>query len=463
MPRPTSPWLIFATVALGTFMSTSSAGIVNTALPTISRVLGEDLSATKWVVASFLLTVSALLPTIGRLSDIYGATRIYNIGFFVFVVGSACIGLSSTLPAMIGFRILQAVGATALVSNNIAILSQAFPAQQRGKAIGLLVAIVGFGSMCGPALSGLILQWANWRWLFWMDIPLGLVGGTLALLVLPRRQGSQPTGQIAVGDAVNFAAIAICLILMLSQAPEWGWVDWRTLTLPVVAVSLGSWFIRQQRQASAPLLDITLFANPTLSLSALASFLSFVIAYFTLVLMPFYLDRVLNLNPGQIGVLLTYYPLTLALCSPVGGWLADRYGSIQPLMAGAACLGVGQLGIAFLPAAPSNQLIVLMLVMQGIGMGLFSAPNNTTIISSVPKERLGSGGSILAFMRVFGQVTGATLGVALLQLGAGGVQVNNPQQFMAGHRLVFTVGFVIAMVMVYLSFQLVQSPKRSPQ
>ncbi len=449
--------LIFATVALGTFMSTSSAGIVNTALPSISRVIGEDLSNTKWIVASFLLTVSALLPTVGRLSDLYGSTRIYNLGFLIFVMGSACIGAANNLPTIIAFRILQAIGASALVSNNVAILSQSFPLEQRGKAIGWLVAVVGFGSMCGPALSGLILQFGSWRWLFWIDVPLGIIGGAMALLILPHQQFKAVKVSFDWLDSIHFAAIAICLVLALSQVSIWGLTDWRTLAIAAFAISLINWFVRQQRYSQTPLLDFKLLQNPALSISALTSFLSFVIAYFTLVLLPFYLDQVLNLSPSQIGILLTYYPITLALCSPVGGWLSDRYGAIKPLLLGTTFMGIGQLSMIFLSDISFRVFIILSLVIQGIGMGLFSAPNNTTIISAVPKESIGVGGSILAFVRVFGQVTGATLGVTLLQMGARNMEITDSQSFLVGYRLVFSVGLLISLTMIYLSFQLARN------
>ena len=458
MKRVSLPWLTFLTVSIGTFMSTSSAGIVNTALPTLSRVLDEDLSTSKWIVSSFLLTVSALLPVAGKFSDIYGSIRLYNLGFFIFVLGSACIGASNSLEAIVGFRILQAVGSTALVTNNVAILSSAFPPSQRGRAIGLLVAVVGVGSLSGPALSGLILQFASWRWLFWLDIPVGLLGGTLALLVLPRKPYTPAKSRVNGLEAMGFAATAICMILVLSQAPDWGWLDWRTVGLAIAAFLSGSWFIQKQQRTKEPLLDTSLFQNPTLSISAFTSYLSFAIAYFTLVLMPFYLDQVFQMQPGQIGLLMTYYPLALALFSPLGGWLSDRYGSRLLLAMGALLIGIGQLGIVLQSNLSPLWQVIGILVIQGFGMGLFSAPNNTCIITAVPREKIGTGGSILAFVRVFGQVTGTTLGVALFQLGAGSTTASSTTAFLVGFRLVFSVGFVFALVMLYLSMQLHQTP-----
>lgn len=170
--------------------------------------------------------------------------------------------------------------------------------------------------------------------------------------------------------------------------------------------------------------------------------------------MPFYLDQVLNMQPGKIGMLMTYYPLLLAIFSPVGGWLLDRYGAGLPLVTGSCFVSLGQLMTTFLSIQVQPWQIITILMIQGLGMGLFSAANNTSNVSAVPKQKLGTGGSILAFVRVFGQVTGATLGVALFELGAGGDYASSPTQFLLGYRIVSSIGFVLALIMLYFSCRL---------
>ncbi|MDX2272269.1 MAG: MFS transporter [Cyanobacteriota bacterium] len=450
---PFNPWWVLVATCVGTFMSTSSAGIVNTALPTMARVLQADLATAKWMVSGFLITVAGLLPTIGRLSDVYGPTRVYNLGFFIFVLGSALVGLSSTLSMAIGFRIVQAVGSTMLVANNIAILSAVFPKTSRGKAIGLLSTAAAVGTLCGPAIGGLILQAASWRWLFFVNLPLGLLGGSLAYIFmwrLSRQEVVQSDQRVDLGGSITFALTAFCLILSLSQAPEWG-LDWRLLAVIGIGLSLGSWFVRRQQASLQPLLDVNLFRDPILSLAAFTGFMSFLVAYFTLLMVPYFLDQRLAMPPAQIGLLLTGYSLVLALFAPVGGWLADRYGTVRLARLGSLALAIGQLGLAILPTTPATWQVMLPLLLQGLGMGLFSAPNNTRLMNAMPSGKLGTGGSIVAFVRVFGQATGATLGVVLFQLGTASGNRLSPEVFMGGHRTVFLTGTVFSLLMAFCS------------
>ncbi len=453
MKRSVNPWLILVAICVGTFMSTSSAGIVNTALPTLARVLEADLSSAKWMVSGFLITVAGLLPLVGRISDVYGPTRIYNLGFFIFVAGSVLVGISTTLPLAIGFRVVQGIGSTLLVANNIAILSTVFPKSERGRAIGLLSTAAAVGTLCGPAIGGLILQVSSWRWLFFFNIPLGLLGGTLAYLSLGQLSSQE---KIKVGEgidpigATSFALSAFCLILSLSQVPEWG-VSWQLVGIVGLGVGLGGGFVWRQLQVKHPLLDVRLFQSPELSRAAISSLLAFMVAYFTLLMVPYFLDQRLALPPGQIGLLLTGYSLVLALFAPIGGSLSDRYGTALLSRVGASGLALGQLGLAILPATPQIWQVTLPLLLQGLGMGLFSAPNNTRLMNAMPSGKLGTGGSIVAFVRVFGQASGATLGVVLFQLGDGSSDPTEVGLFMTGYRTVFAAGVLISMMIVGLS------------
>ncbi len=451
-PAYNPTWVLVA-ICVGTFMSTSSAGIVNTALPTLARVLDADLATAKWMVSGFLITVAGLLPTVGRLSDVYGPTRVYNLGFFIFVAGSAMVGLSNTLPMAIGFRLLQAIGSTMLVANNIAILSTVYPKNKRGKAIGLLSTAAAVGTLCGPAIGGLILQVASWRWLFFVNLPLGLLGAVLAYIFMWKisRQEVVRAGQrVDPAGAITFALSAFFLILGLSQAPEWG-LDWRVAIIFGAGLSLGGWFIRRQLASPQPLLDVKLFRDPVLSLAALTGFMAFMVAYFTLLMVPYFLDQRLAMPPGQIGLLLTGYSVVLAACAPMGGWLADRYGTVLLARLGSLALALGQFGLAILPAMPQTWQVTLPLLLQGLGMGLFSAPNNTRLMNAMPSGKLGTGGSIVAFVRVFGQATGATMGVVLFQLGAGSSDAVSETLFMTGHRTVFGVGTVLSLLITFFS------------
>ena len=414
-----SKWAIFGLVSVGTFMTTLDASIVNIALPSIAHAFGTTVSGPiEWVVIGYLVVVAATLLSFSRLGDIAGRERVWTIGLGVFIVGSALCGLAPTLALLVAARCLQGLGAAMIFAPALALIVGAFPRSQRGQALGLNSLIVSLGVTAGPTLGGLITETLGWRWIFFVNVPLGLIG-----LLVARRVFTFPRGALTrrfdLGGAVGFGLGLAGLSLGLSFGSEWGWTSPAIiLALAVAVVSLGAAIFIERRRLD-PLVDLSLLVSRRLGLPLL-SFLFSILALFAVgFLMPFYLEELRGLTPLAAGLLLTPYSLGLAVAAPTSGRLADR-GHARWL--GPIGLGLAAISLVFLAqigvATPTVE-IVLLLAPSGIGQGLFLAPNTTAVMSAVPADQSGIASSLVATTRVVGQAMSVAIAGAIF-VGLGG-------------------------------------------
>ncbi len=412
-------WAIFGLVSVGTFMTTLDASIVNIALPSIAEAFGTAVSGPiEWVVIGYLVVVAATLLSFSRLADIVGRERVWTAGLGVFIAGSALSGLAPTLALLVAARCLQGVGAAMIFAPALALIVGAFPRSERGQALGMNALIVSLGVTAGPTLGGLITEALGWRWIFFVNVPLGIIG-----LLVARHVFTFPHGAVArrfdLGGAVAFGLGLAGLSLGLSFGSEWGWTSPAIiLTLAVAIASLGA-AIFIERRRSDPLVDLSLLFSRRLGLPLL-SFLFSILALFAVgFLMPFYLEELRGLTPLGAGLLLTPYSLGLAVAAPVSGRLADRgdarwFGPIGLGLTAVSLLFLAQIGVA----TPTFE-IVLLLALSGIGQGLFLAPNTTAVMSAVPADQSGIASSLVATTRVVGQAMSVAIAGAIF-VGLGG-------------------------------------------
>lgn len=357
-----APWPVFATVALGTFMSTLDSSIVNVALPTMQHAFGASVTTIGWVSLAYLLTLTLLLLPFGRLGDAIGRRPVYLAGLALFVAGSLLCGLSRTAGLLVAARVVQGVGASMVSANAAAIVTAAFPAAMRGRALGSIGAVVGLGLTVGPPLGGFLLEAAGWPLIFFVNLPIGVVAFGLALRLLPR-------------DAVRATP---------------------------------------QAAARPPLFDPALVTNRVFTAAVGALFLSFVSLFAAVFLAPFYLEHVGGLAPAQVGQVLVVVPLLLFMVAPAAGALSDRIGTRRLATAGLAVITAGMVLLAWLvgraterPAGVGEMIAGLFVV--GLGQGLFQPPNSSAAMGAVAPERLGLAGGLVATMRNFGMVVGIAL------------------------------------------------------
>jgi EmrB/QacA subfamily drug resistance transporter len=397
-------------VALGIFLGTIDGSIVNIALPILVEDLGTTFAVVQWVVLAYLLTTGTLLLTVGRLADMIGKKRIYNFGFVVFTAASVFCGLAPTVGWLIAMRVLQGVGGAMIFGLGPAIITEAFPPGERGRALGISGTVVSLGIVLGPTLGGLILSRLSWHWIFLVNLPVGILGTWLVMRFVPatRPRGGQRFDFLGAGTLL---VSLLALLLGLTLGQEWGFGDARVLGLfALFAVALPAFVLIELRVAQ-PMVDMALFRNRQFSANLATGFLVFVGLAGSLILLPFYLQNILGYPVQQAGLLLVVTPLALGISSPISGSLSDRFGTRPISVTGLAILMLGFFGLSTLDAQTGVLGYVLRSIPVGLGIGIFQSPNNSAIMGAAPRERLGVASGLLALTRSLGQTTGiATLG-----------------------------------------------------
>lgn len=401
-------WLVMAAIGMGIFLSTIDSSIVNVALPTLVIELDTTFSIIEWVVLIYLVTLSILMLSVGRIADMVGKKSIYLIGFIVFLLGSLFCGLSSSVYTLIGFRIFQAIGAAFVMVLGIAIVIEAFPSQERGMAMGITGTIVSAGVITGPTIGGIIIHSFPWNWIFFVNLPLGLIGIVLILKYVPKSEPGIKQHFDIAGAVTMFIALG-SLLFSLTFVQLYG------INHPIFYILLVSFviflviFIQIERKSKEPMLDLTVFKSIKFSTNVLTGFLSFVSMAGTIILMPFFLTNVLLFSPGKIGLLMGVIPAVMAFTAPIAGKLSDSYGSRVISLLGLISLFGGMLALSFIGQNSNITGYVLRTIPIGLGMGLFQSPNNSAIMGSVPKTRLGIASGIMSLTRTLGQTTGIAI------------------------------------------------------
>ena len=403
-------WHVLAAVGMGVFLATIDGSIVNVSLPTMEKSFQTDFALVQWVVLSYLLAVTTLMLGIGRLADIYGKKPIYTAGFIIFTTGSVLCGLSPSIHTLIGFRVVQAVGAAMVMALGMAIVTEAFPRSERGRALGISGTIVSVGIAVGPTLGGFIVQNLSWHWIFFVNLPIGVIGTFMVISYVPNFK--PPGGQrFDYWGALTLCGSLLSLLVALTLGQRVGFGDGTVLILiAAFALFLGI-FIVIELQEVQPMIDLRLFRRELFSVSLTTGFIIFICLSGALLLMPFYIQNVLGRDPQQTGLLMATVPVTLGIIAPIAGSMSDRFGSRPITVAGLAVLTVGFLAVSSLDAETTTLGYILRFLPVGLGMGIFQSPNNSAIMGAAPRNRLGIASGMLAVTRTLGQTTGiATLG-----------------------------------------------------
>lgn len=416
----TRRWAALGAVSLGTFMATLDASVVNLALPSLTDEFDASLAQVEWVVFSFLLVLVALLLNVGRVGDLFGRRRVYVAGLLVFGGASAACAAADGVGFLVGARVAQAVGSAMMASLGPAMLVAVFPPERRGQVLGLVGLAVSAGLASGPAVGGLLIGKLSWRWIFLPNVPLALLAAAVALRSLPRFSGERRAALDVPGSALLAVSLS-ALLLALSQGTSWGFRDPRTLGLLAGAAAAAVAFVRWEHRAPAPVLDLSLFTRRAFSGSAAAGLLVFVAVGSLNLVLPFHLTGGLGLDLAHAGAILTAFPAMMALVAPISGWASDRMGSNRGLAAlGAAVVAGGALALAAGAREAGPGMVAGAMGAIGLGVGLFQSPNNSALMGSVPRERLGTASGLLATVRTLGMLVGNALGGAAFLAGAPG-------------------------------------------
>ena len=451
-------WLILFNVSVSIFMATLDGSIVNIALPIISKELRVTISSIQWVVTSYLLTISVLLLIWGKLSDLYGKKKIFTFGFIIFTIGSALCGISKNLELLVFSRIFQAVGASATMALGMGIITRVFPPGERGKALGIAGTTVAVGSLVGPSLGGILVHAYGWQSIFFINVPIGILGTILTLAIIPEIHDASGVRVFDLKGSVLFSASILLLFVGLLFVQEGKLPPMLFVLMFLSAVTAFFIFIRLEQRADNPLINLSLFKIPEFSLGLSSAFLSFVAIFASLLFMPFYLQYALRLNTLSAGLIISFYPMTAAIVAPISGWLSDKI-TYRPLtVAGLGISTLVLLKLAVLNTSSSHAEIALLMALLGAGISIFQSPNNSSIMGSVPKEQLGVAGGINALFRNLGMVSGATLSVLIFSFTTklninsltGGVSTD-AVLFLKGYRVVLVFAALSCLVAVVIS------------
>jgi EmrB/QacA subfamily drug resistance transporter len=401
---------VVALVCVGIFMTTLDASIVNIGLPSIASAFGTPLTGTvEWIVIGYLVVIGALLLTFGRLSDMIGRSPIWIMGLIVFTVGSAVCGAASSLGLLIAARALQGIGGALILSTSTAILSNAVPVTQRGHALGWGATSVALGASAGPTIGGFLTTLGTWRWIFYVNVPIGLIAILATLWLIPPTLG-RTAQKFDLPGALLLAIALAALTLGLSFGQEWGWMSARVLgTLGLGVASLIAAALVEAR-STHPTIDLRLFRNRVFA-SAVVSLLCSMLALFAIgFLFPFYFEELRGFRPERTGFLLTPFPLAMVIVSPVAGALSDRFGSRLLAPLAMAITTAALLLLTQLDAMSPMSEIWWRLALAGAGLGLFQSPNTRALMSAAPQSQQGMASGIFATTRITGQAL--SVGVA---------------------------------------------------
>lgn len=439
-------WLIFTVTATGTFMGTLDGGIVNIALPSIAKQFNADIESIQAVVSIYLLAVTCFLPVFGKLSDMYSRKKLYLGGFFMFGVGSVMCSLATSLPMLIIARAVQGLSSSAMMANSQAIIAKAFSGKDRGRALGGIGAVVALGSLAGPAVGGFLIQHFGWPSVFWVNVPVCAIGIWRGLQIIPRFNPKCKMRMDKWGAAF-FIVACFSFLYALNEGPSKHWSSPLILSAFAAAVVFFGLFYYREKVSKTPFIGLSIFKIPAISYGYAVAVLGFMAIFTNSVLFPFYATDILHIDPVRTGLLMLPFPVALAVSSPLSGLLSEKYPARLITTAGLGMTVTGLLMFSFMDGTTSFFYIALAQLIAGCGSGTFQVPNNNTVISAAPRNKVGIVSSVNALARNAGMIMGIALSVAVYafvqnHLAAGGA--NAQDAFLGGYRAAMLFGAAVA-------------------
>lgn len=443
--RAPNKWVVLFTVVVMTFMSTLDSSIINVALPAMQRELAASASQIQLVSSAYLVALCVTVLVFGRLGDLYGKVRFFQLGVGVFTLGSLLCGLAQSLPVLVAARVVQGVGAASALATNMGIVTETFPSTERGRALGVVSTFVSLGLMCGPVLGGFLVAAFPWEAIFLVNVPIGAAALVVGLRTLPDdapAADGREARPLDVAGALLMAPAVLALFCALNMAGS--------APAPLVGAALAAGaallvaFCAVERRAAFPLVRMSLFSNPVFSVNLLTMLLAFCAVGATEFLIPFFLQDACGFPSSVAGVLLTAIPLAMAVLGPVAGAASDRVGATGPCLAGLVVYAAGIFLVGSLPADAGPVRIYLTIAFMSVGTGLFQSPNNSLVMGSVEVCDLGFAGSVISLVRNMGMSVGVTGGSALLYGRMSALAGRPLASYVPGEPGLFLSGFSFA-------------------
>ncbi|NCA80144.1 MAG: DHA2 family efflux MFS transporter permease subunit [Sphingobacteriia bacterium] len=462
-------WIALSCTTLGALFSVLSGSTLLIALPEIMKDLHASMNVIMWTVMIYMLVLTILVPSIGRVADMIGRKKLYISGFIVFTVGSALCGFSSAGWELILFRFVQSVGGALLVANSTPIVADAFPKNELGKALGINGMAISVAAIIGPILGGAFMS-IGWRYIFYINIPIGLIGtiwGALQLKeldILPEKQ------KFDWGGTISFTLGMTSLLLALTYGGFYGWAKTSVIILFAAAVLCLVVFWYVEGKVEQPMLDLSLFKKRMLAIAFGSTLLNGTARGAVTFLLVFYYQGIKGFDPIIAGILLAPFAISMMIMAPISGWLSDKVGSRELSSIGLLISAVGMFGMVRISAATSVLELSVWMFLTGLGSGMFFSPNTSAIMGAVSVERRGIAAGVNVMMNNAGSVISIALAMAIIsssidpkamqglfagtQVGSEGIAIGN---FIAGLRTAFILSLSISLVAAVFSY--FRSPK----
>lgn len=404
--------VLFA-VCLGTVLSSYVSSCVNIALPNMMQELNFNMDSIVWVSLSYLLPYGSTLPLTGKLGDQFGTKETYIAGMTIFTAASLLCGVASNSTFMIIVRVIQGVGAGMLLPNAMAIVAATFEPYERGQALGIWSAMAAAGSAMGPTIGGYLIEHFSWRSIFFSVVPLCILCIMLALVIIPKFERNVKAGADYLGAGLLILSIS-SLLIALNQGQKEGWDSLYIVSLFYTAAAAMVLFIMAELYVKQPMIDLTLFKNRNFAIANIIGFVSFVAMYGTMFLLPFFLKNILNYSSMTAGIMLLPMTATMVVFAPIGGRLADRFGSRLPTVCGILLISLAIYLLSQINPDFSSRNFFSRLVMLGIGLGFTMSPLSNCAIASLPKDKIGVGSGVFNLAKIVGGSIGVVFVETLL-------------------------------------------------
>jgi EmrB/QacA subfamily drug resistance transporter len=453
-------------------MGALDATIVNISLPTMSKYFHCDVATVSWVAMAYLLILSSTLITFGRVADIRGYKKIYVAGFAIFTVGSLLCGLSATIYLLIGLRVFQGIGAAMLQAIGGAMVVKYLPEKVRGTAFGVLTTSAAVGLAAGTPLGGFISQFYSWHWIFFINVPVGIMAIILGIAVLPRDTGEFGKGRFDMSGAGLLLIALVSLIFFLNMGNNIGWLSWGILIAIIVSVAAWAGFIFNENRTRFPLIDLNLFRNRNFTMAVTVALLILLVGQGSWYAFPFYLELEKGVATNIAGLILLVPTIFMMICGPIAGFLSDRIGARPICILGSAVVIAAFVMFTIMGAKTGLYYIIIALALEGIGIGLIMPANFNLIMGMSAKGSEGVMNSLVTTMRNVGAVMGiAVFTLIFLSVIAGqGISVAGitphslpPKAFAFGFHAIFLFGAGLGGVLIALNLALRQKKKAPAQ
>jgi EmrB/QacA subfamily drug resistance transporter len=435
-------WWTLAAVAVGLFMIMLDNTVVNVAVPSIQRELGVGLSELQWIVTGYALSFAALMMTGGKLADLLGRRRIFVIGIVIFTVSSLFCGLADSGESLIIWRVVQGAGAALMNPATLAIISATFPPQQRGMAIGIWAGVSALALAIGPLVGGLLTEHLNWSWVFFVNVPVGVLGVATSYLLIDESRDKSEEQRLDLPGLLTSGLGLFALTYALIEANTYGWTSGRIVGSFVAAGLLLGGFVALELRQRIPMIDLTLFRNGTFAGANTVVLLVGLAMFGVFFYVSLYMQNILGFSAVQAGA--SFLPMTvlIILVAPVAGKLSDRVGSRWLMTAGMTLIGAQLLYYSTLGTEATFWNLLPALLIGGVGMSLTMTPSAAAVIGSVPVDKSGVGSAVMNSMRQVGGSIGIALIGAIIAAEIG--DRRSPEAFVDGFSTALVVAALIA-------------------